>query len=158
MSPANLAGICVLGRECASEPPSGSIQTHRHSAPRDPQHRSELLAIQPLPGDQQQQLLISLAQRSKRPQHARVQLNPSFRKRMGQLFGDEPVDERVGSPLPASPVSQHPVRHPQQPRQRVVGHLLQTPPRDQEHVRDQIIRLAGAEPPPGEPKHRPGVR
>jgi hypothetical protein len=80
---------------------------------------------------------------------AKCQFRAGFAKRVSQLCRPLVTEAQTQSGLSAG--AAHAVGHDapragQQPRQRVLGHVVQAPPRDDEHVAGHVVDLAGGYP------------
>jgi len=73
-------------------------------------------------------------------------------------LGRQPIAQTHAAALTASVVGEHPPSRGQQPRQRVLRQLVPAAPRDQEHVRDHVIRRLGIAPAHRVATYRTGVK
>ena len=92
---------------------------------------------------QHQHLPVALAQSRKCPS----QLAGASDRFLVERHPDraQPLDQRVPAPRRPPLVSDHPPRATQQPRKRILGNLVQAPPHDHEHVRDDVVRHVGSD-------------
>jgi hypothetical protein len=118
-----------------------------------------LWAVQPVPGNEEQQLLVALAQRLESSHHHGVVIQAvrSFCALDGSVRC-EPIAQRDASSLDASPVCQHATRDPEQPGELLGRCIVEPTPRNDEDVGDNIICGGRRDPPMHERAHSSALR
>ena len=122
------------------EPPPRSVKSHRERPHRDPQRLGGLGTSQPIPSDQHQELLIGGPERPQRADRRRRTIVTDSRPHARNLLAADPVTQRRAAMLTPPLVGQHLARNTQQPRQRLRRNIINPPPSDHKHVREDVIR------------------
>lgn len=148
----------VLSSERASEPSARAVKPHPNGPRCEPQQFRDLTALKTVPRDQHQQLTVTVGQRLQSLEHSRViasRVRPACRT--PQLFVYQPALQRVGSRATSSTVREHAAGDRQQPRKGIGRDLIEPPPRSQEHLSHDVIRIPVACPTPSESPDQSGM-
>ncbi len=135
-----------------------AVKSHRQGIARATEHLRGLRGLEPLPRDQQQQLAVALVQLGQRLRKSGIAAIDRDRRGTDGRGGFEPVYK--GDIAASTPVlvREHPTGAPQQPRQRIRRHVIQTPPGDREHLARRIVRSRRVNPPARISPYRPVIR
>lgn len=125
------------------EAAAGAVQAHRGGLGADAQHGTRLIRRETVPGGQRDDLAVSRREaRERSAQPREVASVGRVRRDGGRLAGE--ARERRGPPAHAPSVVRDLVaRDRKQPRAGVAGHVVETAPGDQEHLRGDVPRLLG---------------
>jgi hypothetical protein len=110
----------VFGGQRSGESAAGPVKPHSERAGADPQNPRGLLALQPIPGHEQQQISIPLAQRAKRLRYPGLDaLEPQARIKDVLWVTAYPVLERDTPSITTTQVRQRASGDSQQPGELV---------------------------------------
>ena len=140
--------------ESQLQPSSRSMQPDREREPRDPENLSPLSCVETVPRDESEHLTIPLAERRERGE-SRIPIRQSYRGIQRALVrgSTDASRERVPSRLAPELARDHLARHAEEPCPRLVRNVFDTPPRDEEGLRRDVLRAFRIDPQCCEPQH-----
>ena len=129
-----------------AQPFAGAMQPHSRCPAGAADHLRDPAEVKALPRSQQNQFPVTLWQLFKR-----VGEHPGVRyvDRRGLRHAADLLRQRFRASRAAALVGHHPPRAAQQPRQRVLRHVVQTAACDHEHLHHHVVGDAGIRPPTG---------
>ena len=133
-------------RELMSQAGPRTVKTNAKGRHRTAHDRRELLAAQPIPRLETEQLTIVGWEPVERRNEVGVAVGRFGRERVSALLVDQAFGQRILTAQSPSLVKQQIARNHKQPGQRIGRDVRQSPPSDQEDLRRDIRGCAGSRP------------